>query len=79
MFVIKIDETGTVKALYNEGLTPLISEAMGTNPSIKRWSNIEYSNEAGAWQVTINKVVVHEESTRQACVDWEHAEYELRT
>jgi len=77
MCVIKLDDTGTVKSLYNEGLTPFLSGILG-KPAIKRWSNIEYSNDADKWQVTIQGSVVYESGTRQSCVEWEHREYERR-
>lgn len=67
--VLLVEKTGNITALYSEAID---INTLG-NPSIKRWSHIEYDNVNCLWTVRMagSKKIIHRNASREECLKWE--------
>jgi len=60
--------TGIVTGLYSEVIDLTCLGKM----KIKRATTVEFNNRHQVWQVKVHDKILHQASSRQACLDWEH-------
>ena len=72
--MLTVSEDGTAQGLHSE-LLPF--HELGT-VKIERWSNIEFNNSTGQWEVQLLQEegrIGFSHKLRSACINWEHEYY----
>lgn len=67
MNVLTFTPAGIVTGLYSEVIDLTCLGKM----QIRRATTIEFNNDHQVWQVKVHNKILHQASSRQACLDWE--------